>query len=943
MASDSELEFGDSLFFGPFQLIAAERFLARDGVAVPIGGRALDILIALTRRPGEILSGDELTEIVWPGLTVEQSNLRVHMVSLRKALSAGQDGPRYILNVAGRGYTFTAPVHRMAVLPAQPSSVGSVPPRSQDLPPPLPFLVGRNETVDALALLTLSQRFVTVVGPGGIGKTTVAVAVANSLRQEFGDNAVYFVDLGLITDSRHVPNAVASALGCFVQGPDVEPYIVAFLADKRSLIVLDNCEHVITAVAALTERLFRSARAVHLLATSREAIRVEGENVHLLLPLDTPPNDFPSAAQALSSPAVKLFMEKAASSGYRVALTDREAPIVANICRRLDGIALAIELVASRVATYGIQGTFDLLGYDAELQLQGRRSALPRHQTLQGMLDWSFNLLSELEQEILSKLAVFVGQFTLEAAIAVAGSPDDKARTTTAIASLVDKSLVSTSPTKDAVTYRLLDTTRVYAAAKLAAGGEIDGVAMRHARYFADFLKAQETPGLVSHGHNAAGFTPHLGNIRQALAWSFSPAGNVCIGIELASHATPLFLASFPLLAECRDWCRQALDVLLPSDRGQQRELYLQKALALSSMYLWEDSKTVRVAIERGLELAEDLADARLQHYLLIGLSVFLTRRGETTGALAIAQRALAISEKSGGAAENAMSEWLLGASFHVAGNQLAATSHFERGFMLATDVAPSQFVYFGYDYHTRALASFAKSLWIRGSQNRAVSIARQANKRVEGSSHPVLYCAVLLDSVPVLYWSGKIEEASEYCENAIECAMRYSLSPYLAVGLALRGELMIATGAVDTGVATLRAALQATGENQNHVLTAPTQRALAEGLCQSGGVEEALLIVDDALYRAGQAGASLWLPDILRARGEIILAMSSPDLSEAESSLLRSVEKAREQNALSWELKAIASLSSIWRRIGRADEAKTLVNGLLSRCDGELKDKIQS
>ena len=183
-----------------------------------------------------------------------------------------------------------------------------------------------------------------------------------------------------------------------------EPYIRAFLADKRMLIVLDNCEHVIEAAAALCERLFRGAPSVHLLTTTREALRVEGENVYLLMPLDSPPDDTASGVQALASPAVQLFMKRAASSGYEAELSDTDAPIVAKICRRLDGIALAIELVASRVGTYGIRGTADLLDSGAELFLQGRRSASPRHQTLQAMLDWSFGLLSADEQKIFCKL-----------------------------------------------------------------------------------------------------------------------------------------------------------------------------------------------------------------------------------------------------------------------------------------------------------------------------------------------------------------------------------------------------------------------------------------------------------------------------------------------------------------------------------------------------------
>ena len=421
MAGGGESGTGDIVSFGPFRLAAEERLLLKDGAPVAIGGRALDVLIALTARAGEVVSGRELIDLVWPGVIVQEANLRVHIAALRKALGDGRDGSRYIVNVPGRGYSLVVPIRHSSTDSTLPIAAPASPARPRNLPAPLQALVGRNETVAALSSLLLSRRFVSVVGPGGIGKTTVAVAVANALRQEFGDDAVCFVDLGSLTDPADVPSAVASALGCSVQGPDPEPYIHAFLRDKRILIVLDNCEHVIEAAAPLCERLFGGAPSVHLLTTSREALRVEGENVHLLRPLDSPLDDTPSAVQALAWPAVQLFMERAASSGYRAELSDTDAPIVAKICRRLDGIALAIELVASRVGTYGIRGTADLLDGGAELFLPGRRDAQPRHQTLQAMLDWSFKLLSAYEQTVLSRLSVFVGQFTLGAAHSVAG------------------------------------------------------------------------------------------------------------------------------------------------------------------------------------------------------------------------------------------------------------------------------------------------------------------------------------------------------------------------------------------------------------------------------------------------------------------------------------------------------------------------------------------
>ena len=265
-------------------------------------------------------------------------------------------------------------------------------------------------------MLLASRRFVSVVGPGGMGKTTVAISIAHALLDEFG-GAVYFVDLGAVTDATLVPGAVAAVLGVFGQTQDPLPSLLAFLAGRRLLLVLDNCEHVIYAAASLTERLHREVPQVHILTTSRESLRVEGEHIHLLVPLECPTaREDLTAAEALATPAVQLFMDRAFASGYTLDLTDADAPTVAAICSRLDGIALAIELAGSRVGTYGMQGTAELLSNRFKLLWQGRRSAPPRHQTLAAMLDWSFNLLSARDRRVLGRLSIFVGLFTLEAA-----------------------------------------------------------------------------------------------------------------------------------------------------------------------------------------------------------------------------------------------------------------------------------------------------------------------------------------------------------------------------------------------------------------------------------------------------------------------------------------------------------------------------------------------
>jgi predicted ATPase len=445
-----------------------------------VGGRQLDLLTFLVSRPGVVVSVRELMSAVWPSVTVEEANLRVCISSLRKALGDGKDDARYIVNVTGRGYTFVAPVICAQNADLSCEGLGR---NSASLLPAVPaFFVGRDDAVEDLSKLLMSQRFVSVVGAAGVGKTSVALAVAHAVRPQFEDNRICFVDGEAISDPEGLPRALASALRYHDQSVSETNSLVG---EKRTLVLLDNCEHLIESAASLAEGILHPRGNVHLLTTSREALRVVGEQVHLLQPLHCPITETPTAGQALGSPAVQLFMEKAAASGHPAGLSDEDAPIVSAICKRLDGIPLAIELVASRVGIYGIRGTVDLLDSGAELVLPGRRDACPRHQTLRALYDWSHRLLTPREQQVFARLSVFAGELTLAAAQAVAGDTEEDRQTIAQIiASLTDKSLVQVSSGPGGATYRLLDTARAYAGYKLCERGEAREIARRHSVFY---------------------------------------------------------------------------------------------------------------------------------------------------------------------------------------------------------------------------------------------------------------------------------------------------------------------------------------------------------------------------------------------------------------------------------------------------------------------------
>jgi predicted ATPase/DNA-binding winged helix-turn-helix (wHTH) protein len=931
MDDSDNLPTNDVASFGPFRLLAAERLLEKADKPLQLGGRELDILITLVERAGEVVTRKELISRVWPDVTVEEASLRVHISGLRKALGDGHDGARYVTNVPGRGYCFVAPVARSASQRSAPQPRPLVSDRFRQLPARLTRMVGRDDTVRALSAQLMTRRFVSVVGPGGMGKTTVAISIAHALLDDF-EGAVFFVDLGALTDPGLVPTAVASALGFMMQSQDPLLSLLAFLGERRVLLVLDNCEHVIDAAAALAEPVVSAAPQTHILATSREALRVEGEYVHLLYPLDGPEDNVGlTAAEALTFPAVQLFMERAAASGNRSELSDADATIVARICRRLDGIALAIELAASRVSSHGIRGTAELLDNRFKLLWQGRRTALPRHQTLNAMLDWSYNLLQVRDRLVLCRLSVFVGAFTLKAALSVAGTEANDPEIADAVASLIAKSLVSTTTIGDSTYYRLLDTTQAYAASKLAETGEDDNLARRHAIYYSNYLEHDEFVQSAFGGYDLSGYAPHIGNVRAALEWAFSDHGDTDVGSELATWAAPLFVG-LSLLDECRSWCEQALAALGEAGRGTRGEMILQEALALSSMFTKGNGDEVRAAIERGLALAETFDDRDHQLQLLAGLNIFLTRIGDFRGALIVAERGVVVAGAAKNTAGLVMSDWMLGVSHHLVGNQAEAQHHCEGGMAKAVELGQLNANFFGYDHRIRALVALARALWLRGFSEQALRIAQQAIDEAERRDHPVSVCISLIYAAPVFLWSGDLRRTADLIERLIAYAGRYSLAPYRAVGMALKGQLAVIRDQAAGGLILLREAIETLRAEQHNILATVFISALAEGLWKTGQFDEALITINGAVARAASCGATFDMAELLRIKGQILAAMPRADWASAADCLMQSLAVAREQSALAWELRSATALARLLSENGQRDQARDILAPVYGR-----------
>jgi predicted ATPase/DNA-binding winged helix-turn-helix (wHTH) protein len=607
------------LRFGPFELNVAERSLKRANQVIPLGGRAYDVLIALLEQAGEVVAKAELIAKAWPDVTVEEGSLRVHLSALRKALGDGQFGNKYIANMQGHGYSFIAPVVRC---PAG-RDMNSAPAELSKLPPALGRMVGRDDVVPEIQRLLQEQRLITILGAGGIGKTTVALSVGHRALADFS-GAAFFVDLSTVSDKEHVIGAVASALGLDPRLVDRTDALLDFLRPRRALVILDSCEHFIEEAAEVADRIFQGAPDIHMLVTSRETLNVAGEHVLRLAPLDCPPEQPGlTASEVFAYPAARLFAERVNARGGNCLLSNDEAPMIAEICRKLDGIPLAIELVAGRAANFGVRSTVARLGSRLDLLKFGRRTANPRHQTLKANLDWSHDRLSEVEQVVLRRVAIFVGHFTLEAALAAAEEVGiDESEISDTLGNLVNKSLIEVWTNSRGPCYRLLDTTRAYALEELAASGEQESIAGRHARFSIQMLESNPV-NLFDLGCTEAAANVSrdcLGNVRAALEWSFGPKGNDSTAIRLASSASQLLLAT-SLLSECRTWMEKAIDrMTLECDPRHQMKIHA--ALALSLVYTEENSERVREAFHIALNFAQQHEDKRLHLFPLGGLSM---------------------------------------------------------------------------------------------------------------------------------------------------------------------------------------------------------------------------------------------------------------------------------------------------------------------------------
>ena len=902
-----------------WEIDLARRELRSSGVPVPLGGRAFEIVAELVQSGGELVSKTDLAERVWPRTFVEEGALRVHIAAIRKAFGPDRD---MLSTAVGRGYRLlgtwqvrrdSTPATQAAVAPMQ----ARVDPVLTNLPVARFDLIGRASAIPYLRDLLSAYRVVTLTGPGGIGKTALALEVARSVFPDLQDGSL-LVELASLSNPDLVPSALASVLGLKLDGEEISAESVARAIGAREfLLVLDNCEHVVDAVANLTEAIVGRCPHTTVLATSREVLRVHGEHVFRVPPLTVPPETGVEPNGTLDHAAVELFIARAGALGSDFNRNEENFSAIASICRRLDGIPLAIEFAAAHAVMMGPPEIAALLDDRFKFLTTGRRTALPRHQTLRATLDWSYDLLPETEARVLRHLAVFAGDFLLDAAVAVAGAA---ASVTDHLANLVAKSLVVADVRGQTPHYRLLDTTRVYALEKLRSGGEYREAARRHAEFYRDFFaQAEAESESKPQDEWLAVYGRHIDNVRASLNWAFAPDGDPQIGVALTATAVPLWV-QLSLLGECRERAAMALASLGNGSAATARlRMQLSAALGWSLMYGVGRAREAGPAWATTLELADQLDDREYRLRALWGLCIDQFNNGEIRKALEFAHRFVDGAANSADPIDSMMADRLLATALHYLGDQKSARHHIERVLVHLADLTlKPRIVRFRFDLRVSTHYFQARILWLQGFADQALRAVERNIEEGRASGHALTFCSVLGQAAcPIAFLAGDLDAAERYCTALLHHTERHPIRLWNLWARCFKGIVMVKRGDIAAGLEVLRSELGRAGEARFLPRFLLPHGELAACLGEAGEVAQGLATVDEALMRCEARDERWYVAELLRIKGELLLRETEHrSISAAEQCFGEALELARRQGALFWELRSALNLARL--RIGQ-------------------------
>lgn len=914
-----------------FEVDLAKREFRAHGVPIPLGSRAFEIFETLVRSGGELVTKSDLLSRVWPGVTVGDNTVEVHISAIRKAFGADR---QMLKTVSGRGYRLVGDwTAREAGV--QSSEFMETPPVAgrtivTNVPLAASALIGRQAAVQQLCDLMSAYRVVTLAGPGGIGKTVLASEVARRLLPTI-DSDVMFVELVSLSDPDLVPSAIAYALDLKLSGSDTSAAAVArAIGNKKVLLVLDNCEHLIDAAAAATETIIHVCPHVAVLATSREVLRIDGEFVYRVPALEVPAEDQEQSPALLEHSAVQLFIARIRSQQTDFEAEAMELPSIAAICRHLDGMPLAIEFAAARAATLGIAEVERHLDDRFTLLSSGRRTALPRHQTLRATLDWSYELLPENERRLLRNLAAFPAGFTLQAADTVAG--DGKSTVTPGISNLVSKSLVTLDNGAGDRRWRLLETVRVYAMEKLVDAGEQRNVLHRHAQYYMALFRPFGAEDQLQTALDGIGtYRREVDNLRAALSWAFSPEGDAAMGVELAAIAADFWVA-VSLVSDAREWAEAALEHI-GDLAGSHFEMAIKCSLGFAMLYAEGPTPKARETMMQVLALAREFDNVEFQQRAIFGLFLFTSRSTALSEASSLAHD-FDEAARTHDLKSQTFAAWLVGIATTYAAAHVAASEKL----VWAVEQYPIQerrrdIVRFGGDLRASALSHNTVNHLSRGLLDTAARTAHQAVEEARGANHPAVLGVALAWAAGFVFVNiGELDTAKAYSHELMEHAHKHALRPYHAVAVCVRGSIAAERGDPEAGIRDLSASL-AEMRQANYLLFYPLFRTrLATIMDSIGRTKESVHEIDETLQLALDVGHKWIVPEILRVKGVLLQRQDPDNGTPSEDLFYRAINQAHGQSALYWELSAAASMTELLLRQGKKSEGQSILAPVYAR-----------
>ncbi|SHL83355.1 ATP-binding protein [Bradyrhizobium lablabi] len=922
---------------GEWEIDLARRELRSRGTVAPLGARAFEIVEILVQSAGELVNKYDLMDRVWPGAVVEENTLQAHISAVRKVLGSDRE---MLKTVAGRGYrllgTWAIQQDDSQPDPAYPNPVISLKHHYRtNFPAATETLIGREGIAQHLRDFLSAYRMVTLTGPGGIGKTVLAVDVARTLFPYLhGDG--FLVELASLSHSNLVPSAVANCLGLKIGGESISSELIArAIGSNRMLLVLDNCEHVIDAVAEISQTLVGGCPFLTILATSREVLRIDGEYVYRVPPLDVPPECPSALGDVLAHSAAKLFLTRVQALASDFTPRDEHLRAMAAICRRLDGIPLAIEFAAARAATLGLQEVAERLDDRFAVLTGGRRTALPRHQTLRATLDWSYDLLPENERRLLRRLSVFTGGFTLDAATVVANDDTQSATLIMdGIANLVTKSLLSHDGSASTARWRLLETIRAYALEKLGESGEVEDTSRRHAEYFRDVL----APSALSQrsrlsDEDFARYVREIDNVRAALDWTFSEAGDPSIGVVLTAAYAPV-LIRLSLTVECRRHAELALRCLEPqSEMGSRLKMLLTVALGAALYHSTGPAESTGIVLAQGLALADSLDDRAARLRALWAMWSYHYNKGEYRTAQSLADRYAATAREIGDVADELVGDRLQGTTLYHLGEQATARIHLER--VRDRYAAPEDqrhIIWLHYDQSVLARSILSKALWLQGLVDQARDTARRCVEDAHSADHKLSLCyALCFASGPVAVMSGELDAAEHAIDMLNDIVATYGVVFWKSLANGIKGQLQVRRGDFAAGHRTLRGALAECDEFGGMTCYTEFLGTLAEASAGLGQTSEARDTIEHALQRAERDGELWCVPELLRIKGETLL-LEKRLVPEAERCFDDALAMANKQGAASLELRTAMSLARLLRNQDRSADAIACLQPIYDR-----------